>query len=197
MANFRRLICFWFLCAALLAGCSSKPPQWDLTNVQGHLPDLEFSLQTDTGHAVTERDYRGKIVLLYFGYTHCPDVCPMTMARLAAAMRELRRAAGDVRILFVSVDPARDKPALLHSYVNAFDPHAVGLLGKSDAIEAMAKRYRVAFEPVQPGVKGNYEVTHSPAVYIFDKSGHARLLAAPNDSVESIVHDIRQLLQTP
>ncbi len=184
------------LCTALLAGCGDKSQHWSLTDVQGHLPDLHFSLTSDLGHPVSAADYRGEVVLVYFGYTHCPDVCPATMARLGAAIQQLGAGADHVRILFISVDPARDTPALLHSYVTAFGRHAVGLTGTPAQIEDLAKRYRVAYQPAASVPNGNYEVSHSPAVYIFDQDGHARLLAAPDDPVEAIVHDVRQLVQS-
>lgn len=196
MPNFKRLTRCLLLCTALLAGCSSESRQWSLTDVRGHLPDLEFTLTSDQGRSVRAADYRGDIILLYFGYTHCPDVCPTTMARLASVTQRLGKAADRVRILFVSVDPARDTPTLMQRYVSAFDSHAVGLTGSGDAIEALAKRYRVAYQEEKGDAHGNYEVTHSSGVYIFDKDGHARLLATPDDSVEAITHDVRQLLQS-
>jgi len=195
-ANFKRLACLLLLCSALLAGCGSKSQQWSLADVQGHLPDLEFSLTSDEGRPVSARDYRGDVALLYFGYTHCPDVCPATMARLAAVMQRLGSAADTVKILFISVDPARDTPALLHAYVAAFDPHAAGLTGNAREIEALAKRYRVAYEAEKPEADGDYEVTHGSGVYIFDKNGHARLLATPDDSIDAIARDVRRLVQS-
>lgn len=196
MAIFRQSFFFILICVALLTGCSNKTPSWQLDDVQGHLPDLKFTLTSDTGRTASEQDYRGKIVMLYFGYTHCPDVCPITMARLAAVMQKLGTSADNVRIVFVSVDPARDTPALLHRYVTAFDPHASGLTGAPDQIESLAKRYRVAYEAEKKNANGNYDVTHSSAVYIFDKDGHIRLLATPNSTIEAIVHDVQQLLQS-
>ncbi len=105
MAFFRKSTRLLLLCALLLAGCGSKPQQWSLTDVTGHLPDLQFSLTSDQGRAVSAKDYRGDVVLLYFGYTHCPDVCPTTMAHLAAVMQKLGPAADHVRILFVKAEP--------------------------------------------------------------------------------------------
>ncbi|WHZ10006.1 MAG: SCO family protein [Burkholderiaceae bacterium] len=196
MTNFKALLRLMLLGVLLLVGCSSRPQHWLLTDVSGHLPDLKFSLTSDQGHPVTDEDYRGDVVMLYFGYTHCPDVCPITMARLAAVMQHLGKGADQVRILFVSVDPARDTPALLHAYVTAFDPHAVGLTGTDGMIATVARRYRVAYEPEKPNADGSYDVTHSSAVYIFDKDGRAHLLATPTDSIDAITHDVRQLLQS-
>jgi len=180
--------------AALLAACSSPKPQWELNNVSGHLPDLSFQLTADSGKPVTAGDFKGKVNLLYFGYTHCPDVCPLTLTHLHIVMQHLGKLADRVHVLFVSVDPARDTPAVLHKYVTAFDSHVTGLTGTPDQIEQLAKRYRVAYnkEAVKPD--GSYDVSHSSGIYIFDPNGRARLLATSADSIDAISHDLKLLL---
>lgn len=179
----------------LLACCTGKAqPAWQLTDVKGHLPDLQFQLINGSAHAVTADDYRGKIAILYFGYTHCPDVCPLTMTHLHLVMQKLGPLADDVRILFVSVDPARDTPKLLQQYAGAFDEHAIGLTGSDRQIESLAKRYRVAFNRGSDEGNGAYEVNHSAAIYIFDSKGEARLLATPADGEGAIAHDLRLLI---
>ena len=181
----------------LLAGCQRGDAlPWRLTSVSGHMPDLDFRLTDDHGKPVTGADYRGHVVLLYFGYTHCPDVCPLTLAQLHAVLQRVGPKADGARILFVSVDPARDTPAIMHAYVNAFDKRAIGLVGPPRAIEALSKRYRSAFtrEP-DPG-NGQYEVSHSSAIYLFDRDGKARLLATPVTSQDDLVHDLYLLLDT-
>ncbi len=172
---------------------------WQLTPVQGHLPDLQFSLTSDKGVAVTEKNYRGKVVLVYFGYTYCPDVCPETLSRLMQAIARLGVEDGrEVRILFISVDPARDRPRQLYEYVHAFGAgHIVGLTGSHTQIEKLAKRYRVAYEAAKPDADNHYEVMHSSAVYIFDKTGRAQLMATSSDSATQIAHDLRQLAGIP
>lgn len=181
--------------ALLLAGCQHDTPlPFRLTNISGHMPDLKFQLTDDNGKPASAADYRGKVVLLYFGYTHCPDVCPLTMAHLHVVMQRLGPLADDARILFVSVDPTRDTPAVLHAYVNAFDKHAVGLTGSPGAIEALVKRYRAAFTREPDGKDGNYEVSHSSAIYVFDRQGNARVLYSPADSLDDLVHDLHLLL---
>jgi protein SCO1/2 len=179
----------------LLGGCQrGEPPPFRLTNISGHMPDLDFKLTDDSGKAVTGADYRGKVVLLYFGYTHCPDVCPLTLAQLHVVMQRLGPLADGARILFVSVDPARDTPAVMHAYVKAFDPRAVGLSGSARAVEALSKRYRSAFTREPSSVDGAYEVSHSSAIYVFDRDGKARLLATPSASRDDLVHDLHLLL---
>ncbi len=185
------------LVGVLLASCQHDVPlPLRLTNISGHMPDLGFKLTDDLGKPVTGADYRGKVVLLYFGYTHCPDVCPLTLAQLHVVMQRLGPLADGARILFVSVDPARDTPAVLHAYVNAFDSHAVGLTGEPRAIEALSKRYRSAFTREPGSADGNYEVSHSSAIYVFDRDGKARLLATPSASRDDLVHDLHLLLSS-
>ena len=180
----------------VLAACASRP-QWQLDDVQGHLPDLKFQMTSDLGQPVTAATYRGKVVLLYFGYTHCPDVCPLTLVHLHTVLQKMGKAADDVRILFVTVDPARDTVPVLHQYVTAFDPRIVGLTGSQDAIAQLAKRYRAFYkpEPAKASSSDNYEVTHSSAIYVFDREGRARLLATPGSSNDEILHDLQILVE--
>jgi protein SCO1 len=179
-----------------LTACSHDEAPWHLTDVTGHLPDLQFSLTGDDGKPVTGESFKGHTTLVYFGYTHCPDVCPETMARLMQVLGKLGPDAQQVRILFVTVDPARDTPQALHDYVGAFDAqHARGLTGSDAQIESLAQRYRVAYQMEKRDPNGNYEVTHSSAVYIFDAQGHARLLATDQDTPDQIAQDLRRIIE--
>lgn len=178
----------------LLAACNPAPPPWQLNDVRGHLPDLQFRLTNDLGKPVTAADFRGKYVMLYFGYTHCPDVCPLTLVHLHQVMQKLGKQADKVRILFVSVDPARDTPQVLHQYVTAFDPRIVGVTGTPEQITAMAKRYRAAFNVDAKQPNGDYEVSHSSGIYIFGPQGHARLLGTSADAPDEFVHDMQILI---
>ena len=180
--------------ALLLAGCHRGALPFKLTDIGGHMPDLQFQLTDDDGRPARAADYRGKVLLLYFGYTHCPDVCPLTLAHLHAVLQKLGKQADGVRILFVSVDPARDTPEVLHAYVNAFDKRAVGLTGSAGAIEALVKRYRASFTREPGGKDGDYEVSHSSAVYVFDRDGRARVLSTPGTPQDDLVHDLKLLL---
>lgn len=183
------------LLALVLAGCSAADREWRTTNISGIMPPLNFRL-TDaaTGRAVTAHDFRGKVVLLYFGYTHCPDVCPTTLSAIATALRDLGSGARDVRVLFVTVDPARDSVPLLKAYAAAFGPRFVGLRGEAQALQRLTRRYRVTYGYGRPDAHGDYEVTHSSAVYVFDRSGKVRLLARPTDRAADLTHDLGRLL---
>ncbi len=150
--------------------------------------------RANDGKAVTAADYRGKIALLYFGYTHCPDVCPLTLANLSEALRRLGPDAKQVRVLFVTVDPDRDTPAILKAYVNAFSPQMDGLRGTDNAIAMLARRYRVAYSVKKPTKDHPYEVMHSAAVFFFDRSGKARLVTLTTDNTAAVAADIERLL---
>jgi protein SCO1 len=181
------------LAVLALAACSSGGPHFALQNITGLLPRLKFALTDQDGRAVTATDYRGKIVLLYFGYTHCPDACPTTLTNLSEALRRLGPEASRVRVLFVTVDPARDTPAVMRRYVGAFGPEFVGLRGDDEALTALSKRYRIAYHLEPPDRNGYYAVDHSSAVFIFDASGQARLLAGESDNPRTIATDLQKL----
>lgn len=182
--------------AAALTACSSGGPHFALQNVTGLLPQLKFALSDQDGREVTAQDYRGKIVLLYFGYTHCPDVCPTTLTNLSEALRRLGPEASRVRVLFVTVDPARDTLAVMKRYVTAFGPQFVGLRGDDDALTVLSKRYRIAYHREPPDRDGYYTVDHSSAIFIFDASGQARLLAGETDNPRVIATDLQKLAAT-
>jgi protein SCO1/2 len=178
----------------LLAGCA-RQLQPDVTDVSGLVAPLEFTLTNQSGRAVTAADYRGDVVMLYFGYTHCPDACPATLATLADALHMLGPRAARVRVLFVTVDPRRDTLAVLKRYVSDFGPQFVGLRGTTAQLTAMIKRYRVSYRDEKPGKNGNYEVIHSSVVFIFGGRGRARLLAETGFASAAIATDVRRLLE--
>jgi protein SCO1 len=175
-------------------GCRQAPSPWNATDITGFLPDLSFTLTDGQGRAVTAADFRGRPCLLYFGFTHCTDVCPTTLATLAAADRELGPEADQVRVLFVSVDPHRDSPGVLAHYAARFGPQVVGLTGDLPALRALARRYRVAFGYGEPYPDGDYEVSHSAAIFAFDRAGRARLLMREESGVPALAADLRRLL---
>lgn len=183
-------------CAALaLAGCA-KPLHWDMDDVGAQMAPLQFNdLRSGDGTLVSAQHYRGKVVAVYFGYTHCPDICPLTMSHLASAVQQLGPDATDVRILFVTVDPRRDTPAVLRAYAAAFSPEARGLTGTAAQIKALAGRYHVAYSYGKPDSHGNYTVTHSAAIYVFDEKGNGRLIGTEATPPAEIAHDLKQLVQ--
>ncbi|HEX3811126.1 MAG TPA: SCO family protein [Rhizomicrobium sp.] len=180
--------------ALLLAACGRQAP-WHLTDISGAMPPLEFSMtRANDGQAVAAGDYRGKVTVLYFGYTHCPDVCPTTLANLSGALKQLGHKAKNVRVLFVSVDPDRDTLPVLKSYVAAFAPQVDGLRGNPNALTALTRRYRAIYNvtPASPGHA--YEVTHSNTIYVFDRTGRARLVGTSTQDTRGIADDVERLL---
>jgi protein SCO1/2 len=167
--------------------------------MKGVSPALSFTMtRAGDGKTVTAADYRGKLVMLYFGYSFCPDVCPMTLANLVRILHPLGRQADQVRVLFVTVDPNRDTLPVLKQYAAAFGPEVVGLRGTPDGLTALARRYRVAFS-VKPASNGSpYEVTHSSAIWVFDRTGAIRLLvpslASADTDLDGVTSDLRRLL---
>ena len=182
------------LALACVAGCSRGPP-YHLQSIQGLMPRLEFQLMDDDGREVNAERYRGNVVLLYFGYTHCPDVCPTTLAALGAALGRLGADASRVTVLFVTVDPARDTAPVLKRYMSYFGPQFVGLRGDDEALRPLIRRYRVAYHRDPPDRNGNYAVEHSSVVFVFDANGRARLLAQEGDAPDAVAQDLRRLVQ--
>ena len=185
------------VCALLLAGGPAKA--WNSDDMTGALPRLAFTMtRASDGKTVTADDFRGKIVLLYFGYTFCPDVCPTTRLNLTSMLKHMGKQANDVRVLFVTVDPNRDTLGVLKQYTEAFAPQVVGLRGTPAELANLAKRYRVAYS-VTPARDGKpYEVTHGAAVYVFDRAGDIKLLftglSTQNSKLEPLTDDLRAMV---
>jgi protein SCO1 len=180
-----------------LSACSDPNVKWSLYDVSGHLPDLRFSLQAAGNQTMTEKDFTGQTVLMFFGYASCPDICPTTMAQLTEVVNKLGDRAKDVKIVFVSVDPHRDTPDVLQAYVKAFSTSAIGLTGNERQVADLARRYRIAYqiEKPKPGDSADvYDITHSRGVFIFDRFGRARLLASDTEKIDTVVADLKQLL---
>ena len=140
-----RAALFALVAAVLLFGCNSEP-EWHAVDISGSLPPLDFALtRADDGKTVMADDFKGQVVLLYFGYTFCPDICPLTLANVDLVLNALGDKARDVRVLFVTVDPNRDTLPVLKDYTAAFGPEVIGLRGDPDQLAALAKRYRVSY----------------------------------------------------
>ena len=189
------------LIAALAFAFLAVPPAraWNSTDMTGALPALSFTMtRASDGKTVTAADFKGKIVLLYFGYTFCPDVCPTTLMNVTDMLKSLGKKADDVRLLFVTVDPNRDTLAVLKQYTGSFAPQIVGLRGTPNQLQTLAKRYRVAYS-VTPAHDGKpYEVTHSSAVYVFNRTGDIKLiftsLSKPNVKLAPTLADLRGMV---
>ncbi len=184
-----------------LAGCGRKPDagpaqagQFKNTDVTGLGYARDFALTDHNGKPRTLADFKGKVVVMFFGYTQCPDVCPTTMAELATVMQELGPLADRVQVLFVTIDPARDTQALLAKYVPAFDSRFLGLYGDQAATEKVAKEFKVFYQKVPGKEPGSYTMDHTAGSYVFDPQGRIRLFVQHGQGAEPIAHDLKLLL---
>lgn len=183
--------------AFLLAGCDQfRPaPKFKLTDVTGAGFGKELALTDHNGKPRTLADFRGKVVVIFFGFTHCPDVCPTTLAELAMVAKELGKDADRMQVLFVTVDPERDTPEVLRQYVPSFNPSFLGLYGDAEATARTAREFKIFYQK-QPLKTGGYSVDHSAGTYIFDPQGRLRLFAQYGQGAADLLHDIRILLQS-
>lgn len=182
------------LVALLAAGCAKQGPKFEASDITGASFGRDFALQDPQGRTRTLEDFRGKVVVVFFGYTNCPDVCPATLAALAQAMKELGARSDHVQVLFITVDPSRDTASLLAKYVPAFDPRFVGLRGDDDATAKVAKEFHVIYQKVPGATPGSYTVDHSAGSYVYDPQGLLRLYVANGQGPDVFAHDIGLLL---
>lgn len=181
--------------ALTLAGCQKGASEKFVnTDVTGLEYAKDFALTDHNGKPRTLADFKGKAVVMFFGYTQCPDVCPTTMAEMANVMKELGPQADKVQVLFVTVDPARDTPQILSQYVPAFDKRFLGLYGDEAATAKVAKEFKVFYQKVPGKTAGSYTMDHTAGSYVFDPQGHIRLFVRHGQGAEPIVHDLKLLL---
>jgi len=179
----------------LLASCGGGDKPYHASDITGAMPKLQFRMERANDHAIVNADsYRGRVVILYFGYTHCPDICPTTLANLSEVLKRLDTRAYDVAVLFVSVDPDRDTPDVLGKYVRSFAPQIDGLTGPPNGLMALTRRYRVLYSVTKDSPGHPYEVMHSNSVFFFDRSGRARLVATSTDDIAGLTEDVKRLL---
>ncbi len=181
------------LCAGLLGACGSDAPKFKLTDLTGAPFGKELSLTDHNGKPRTLADFSGKVVVVFFGFVHCPDACPTTLAELALVTKELGADAGGLQVLFVTVDPERDTPEVLAKYVTAFHPSFLGLHGDAAATGRAAQSFKIFYRK-QPLDGGSYTVDHSAGTYILDQQGRLRLFAQYGAGAPALLHDIRLLL---
>ena len=188
----------WMVLALVLSGCGPQAqtgaPKFQLTDVTGAPFGKSLALTDHTGKPRTLADFQGKVIVLFFGFTQCPDICPTTLAEMAKVVKELGPDGNKVQVLFVSVDPERDTQALLSQYVTAFNPTFLGLRGDADATLKAAKEFKVYVQK-QPPKNGNYSVDHSAGTLVLDQRGQLRLFAQHNAGAQALIADIRTLLK--
>jgi protein SCO1/2 len=180
------------LAALLLAACS--PPTFNNIDITGADYARGFELTDAGGTRRTLADYKGKIAVVFFGFTQCPDVCPTTMAELAQIKRALGPDGDRLQGVFVTVDPERDTAELLKAYVANFDPGFVGLRGDAAQTSAAAKEFKVYFAKVPGKSEGSYTIDHTAGSYVFDPQGRVRLFVRHGTGAQALTADLQKLL---
>lgn len=153
-----------------------------------------FTLTDHTGKRRTLADFKGKVVVVFFGYTHCPDVCPTTLSEMAGIMKTLGPEAARLQVLFITLDPERDTPELMASFVPAFDPSFLGLWGEQPDIDKVAKDFKVFAQKIQSKDGKNYTIDHTAGSYVFDDQGHIRLFVRHGLGGDGLLKDLQRLL---
>ncbi len=186
-------IACWLAVALFGCGPGAEAPQFKLTDVSGAGFGRELNLTDHNGKRRALADFRGKVVMVFFGFTHCPDACPTALVEIAQVVKELGPDGASVQGLFVTVDPERDTPQVLKQYVPSFSPAFLGLYGDAEATERAAKEFKVYYRK-QPAQGGGYSVDHSAGTFILDREGRLRLYAQHGLGPAVLLHDIRLLL---
>jgi protein SCO1/2 len=193
--SFLRTCCITTL-VLILAACSPKLEFKNIDITGSTAFGKDFSLVDPDGKVRTLSDFKGKVVVMFFGYTQCPDVCPTTLTEMQQVMTILGPQSDKVQVLFVSVDPQRDTATILKQYVPAFDPRFLGLRPEDDAaLEKVAKDFKIYYKKV-PGISpGSYTIDHTAGSYAFDPDGRLRLYIKHAQGPETLAHDLKELLK--
>jgi protein SCO1/2 len=185
---------FSFLLATFLSVGCGAPAHFSATDLTGSSIGVDFALEDQNGKQRRLSDFKGKVAIVFFGYTQCPDVCPTTLSALQETLKLLGKNADHVQVLFITLDPERDTAALLAQYVPSFNPSFLGLRGSATETEAVAKVFKVFYKKQEGTTPGNYSIDHSTGSYVYDPSGRLRLYLKYGESPQRIAEDISQLL---
>ncbi|HRL22331.1 SCO family protein [Alcaligenes sp. SDU_A2] len=193
--SWQRLVCVAAL-GLLLSACTPEPaqPAFQGSNIAGSHFGQDMEMVDTSGQTRRLDDYRGKVLVVFFGFTHCPDVCPTSLAQLHAAQQLLGQDAEKMQAIMISVDPQRDTPALLRTYLDAFSPDFVGLTGSADQLARTARSFKAFYARSGAAGSAHYSMDHSSSFYVIDQTGQARSLLRGDATPEEIAHDVRLLL---
>ena len=192
--HFRNVI--FLLVALLLVACAPTKPAFKGTDISGVDWGGDFTLTAHTGSRVKTSDFKGKVLILFFGYTHCPDICAPTLSRLAGLMKQLGPEAERVQVLLVTVDPKHDTVEQLAGFVPKFHPAFIGLTGTAQEIGRVTQDYKVAYAENPKSAAGQVLIDHSGGMLVKDVTGKLRLLFRNDISVKDMAHDVRRLLKS-
>ena len=192
----KKLLVFTLLLIAALSfsACTPKPVAFVGTDITGADFPKPLALTDHNGKKRTMQDFAGKVVVLFFGYTHCPDVCPTTMVELKNTMKLLGDKSDEVQVLFVTVDPARDTQEILAQFVPSFDKRFIGLWGSLQETAETIGNFKIYFAKVKGKTEADYTIDHSSGMYVFDKQGKIRLYTSYGQKPADIASDIEKLL---
>jgi protein SCO1/2 len=194
-----RLMAWMGLAAAAgvnLAACTESRPSFNAVDITGADYAKDFSLTDADGKLRTLADFKGKVVVLFFGYAQCPDVCPTTMSEMAQVKQQLGADGDKLQVLFVTVDPERDTPAVMKAYMGAFDPAFVALIPTPEQLPALAKDFKAYYKKVEGKTPTSYSMDHSAASFVYDTEGRLRLYARYGAGVPAMVSDLKALLKS-
>ena len=180
----------------IISACSEKKQNFSAIDITGADYARDFALTDHNGQPRSIKDFAGKVVVLFFGYTQCPDVCPTTMAELAEVKKLLGKEGERLQGLFVTVDPQRDTPEVLKAYMGNFDPTFLALYGTPEKLEALAKEYKMYFKKAEGKTPTSYTMDHSAGSYVYDTQGKLRLYTRYGTGAQPLAADIRLLLET-
>ena len=190
----RALIFAFALPLIMLLQSCKQPLHWNANDISGVMPDLEFTLLGPDGESVESVSLRGKPLILFFGFTNCPNICPTTLTRLSVLMKELGPKAKDIQVVLVSVDPDRDTPEVMKRYTASFGPWLLGLTGPEEDLTNLREAYSVYASMESSDSKGNYNVMHAVVVFAFDAKSQARLLISDLNDSDAVLSDLKQLI---
>jgi protein SCO1/2 len=186
---------FFFLCVLFVAACSPPAPTFKSTDISGVEWGGDFTLSAHTGKPVKASDFSGKVVVMFFGYTHCPDICAPTLVKLDQVVKRLGEDAKNVQVLFITVDPEHDTVKQLAGFIPPFNPSFIGLTGSDKEIAAVASEYKVAYGKNPQTKPGQILVDHSTGILVKDKKGKLRLLVKNDVAVDDLGDDLAVLLK--
>jgi protein SCO1 len=178
----------------LIAACAQEKPVFKNVDITGAEYARQFELTDHNGKKRTLADFKGKAVAVFFGFTQCPDVCPTALAELAKVRSGLGKDADKLQVIFVTIDPERDTPAVLKSYLANFDPQALGLVGSLEQTAATAKEFKVFYAKVPGTTAGSYTMDHTAGSYVFDAQGKIRLFVRHGTDPQLLIGDLKQIL---
>lgn len=193
-----RAVLYWALATSfIISGCSEPKPQFKAVDITGADYAQDFALQDQFGKTRTMADFKGKAVVVFFGFTQCPDACPTAMAELAEAKKLLGKDGDRLQGIFISIDPERDTAPVLKAYMDNFDPSFLALRGTLEQTALTAKKFRIYYQKVDGKTPGSYTMDHSAGSYVLDPQGRIRLFTRYGSGAAALADDIRLLLKEP